>query len=66
MSPTNRYAAGGYLCHYKIMQKSWKITEILAYGYSYGSIQQELFNVYQFDMVYMFFKNPASLCFWLK
>ena len=27
------YAVGGYFGQYKMMQKSWKMTETLAYGY---------------------------------
>ena len=34
---------------YKIMQKTWKMTENLSYGYSFESIQQELSNEYQHD-----------------
>ena len=35
----------------KIMQKTWKMTETLAHGYSSESTQQELPNDYQNDMV---------------
>ena len=36
---------------YKMMQKTWKITETLAYGYSSESAQWELSNEYQHDRV---------------
>ena len=38
------YAAGG---QYKMMHKTWKMTETLANGYSYESTRQELSNEYQ-------------------
>ena len=41
----------GYIYQYKMMQKSWKMTEILAYGYSSESAQRELSNEYQHDRV---------------
>ena len=47
----NPYAAGWWFGQYKVMQKTWKITETLANGYSYESIQQELSNEYQHDRV---------------
>ena len=50
----NPYAAGSYFCQYKIMQKTWKITETLANGYSSKSTQWGLSNEYQHDRV---FKN---------
>ena len=34
-----------------MMQKPWKINETLAHRYSYESMQQELSNEYQHDMV---------------
>ena len=43
----NPYAAGSQLCHYKMMQKTWQMTETLANGYSYESTQRELANEYQ-------------------
>ena len=42
------YAADGQLQNYA---KNWKMTEILADGYSSESTQQELSNEYQNDMV---------------
>ena len=45
------YAAGGYLGQYKMMQKSWKITETMVNGYSYESTQWGLSNEYQHDRV---------------
>ena len=39
------------LVKYKIMQKSWKMTEIMACGYSSESTQWELSNEYQHDRV---------------
>ena len=44
--------ADGEVGQYKITQKIWKITETLAYGYSYESTQWELSNEYQHDRVY--------------
>ena len=59
--------AGGEIGHwYKIMQKSWKITETLAYGYSYESTHRDLSNEYQHDRVQMFFKNLCVLVIWTK
>ena len=40
----NRYAAGGYFGQYKMMRKTWKMTETLANGYSYVSSQWKLSN----------------------
>ena len=34
----NPYAAGGYFCLYKMMQKTWKMTETLAHGHSTDGI----------------------------
>ena len=45
------YAAGGEFGQYKMVQKNWKMTETLAYGYSSESTQQELSNEYQHDKV---------------
>ena len=42
----NPYAAGGKLSQYKMMQKTWRMTETLANGYSSESTQQELSNEY--------------------
>ena len=42
------------------MQETCKITETLAYGYSYESTQGELSYEYQHDMVQMIFKNDAK------
>ena len=36
---------------YKMMQKTWKINETLAYGYSSESARWELSNEYQHDRV---------------
>ena len=47
----NSYAAVGYFGQYKMMQKSWKITETLAYRYSSESAQRGLSNEYQHDRV---------------
>ena len=53
----NPYAAGCLFVQYKNVQKSWKITETLAYGYSSDSTQRELSNEYQQERVSMVFKN---------
>ena len=47
----NPYAASGKFGQYKIMQKTWKMTETLAYEYSSESTQWELSNEYQHDRV---------------
>ena len=47
----NPYAGGGLFGQYKMMQKKGKVTETLAYGYSYESTQRELSNEYQLDRV---------------
>ena len=39
LSIINPYAAGGKFCKYEMMQKSWKMTETLANGYSSESTQ---------------------------
>ena len=47
----NPYAAGGKVGQKQIMQKSWKIAETLANGYSYKSTLWWLSNEYQHDRV---------------
>ena len=47
----NPYTAGGYFGQYKMMQKTWKMTETLANGYPFESTQWELSNEYQHDKV---------------
>ena len=47
----NPYAAGGWFGRYKIMQKTWKMTETLAHGYSSESTQWELSDEYQHEKV---------------
>ena len=47
----NPYAGGGLFGKYKMMQKNWKMTETLAYGYPSESTRQELSNEYQHDRV---------------
>ena len=47
----NPYAADGNFGHYKRMQKSWKMTETLANGYTSESTQWKLSNKYQHDRV---------------
>ena len=47
----NPYAAGGSFGRYKMMQKTWKTTGTLAFGYSSESTQWELSNEYQYDRV---------------
>ena len=47
----NSYAAGGLFGQYKSMQKTWKMAETLAKGYSSESAQRELSNEYQHDRV---------------
>ena len=44
-----------------MMQKTWKMTEILTRGYSSESTQRELSNEYQHDMVKMVFRNLRVL-----
>ena len=51
LNSINSYAAGGYFYQYKMMQKSWKMTETLTYGYSYVNSQRELSTEYQHDKV---------------
>ena len=62
----NPYAAGGYFGRYKMIQKSWKMTETLANGYSSESTHQELSNEYQHDMVSMIFEEIYILMLWTK
>ena len=52
------------LANTKMMQKSWKMTETLALGYSSESARWELSNEYQHDMVLMVFKNIGVLVLW--
>ena len=49
-----------------MMQKTRKMIETLAYGYSSESTRQELSNEYQHDRVKMFFKNRCVLVLWMK
>ena len=51
VSKVSPYVAGGYFGQYKMMQKSWKMTETLANGYSSEITQQDLSNEYQHDRV---------------
>ena len=62
----NPYAAGGSFCQYKIMQKSWKMIEILALGYSSERTQWELSNEYQRDRDSMVFKHLCILLLWMN
>ena len=62
----NLYAAGGKFGPYKMMQKTLKMTKILANGYSYESTQWELSNAYQNDSVKMVFKNLCIFVLWTK
>ena len=43
---------GEYFGQYKMKQKSWKMTEILAHGYSSESTQWELSNEYQHNRLF--------------
>ena len=45
----------------KKMQKTWKMNETLACGYSFESTQRELSNEYQHDRIKMFFLNLCVL-----
>ena len=47
-------------------QKSWEMTETLAYGYSSESTQWDLSNEYQHDRVLMVYKNLCMLVFLTK
>ena len=49
-----------------MMQKTWKITETLANGYSSESNQRELSNEYQHYRVFMDFRNLCVLVLWTK
>ena len=48
------------------MQKSWKMTETLANGYSFESTHQELSNEYQHDRVLMILKILCIPMLWTK
>ena len=48
------------------MQKTRKITETLANGYSFESIRRELSNEYQDDRVSMVFQESCILVLWTK
>ena len=48
------------------MEKSVKIIETLANGYSSESTQRELSNEYQHDRVKMIFKNLCVFVLWMK
>ena len=48
------------------MQKSLKITEALAHGYSSESTQRELSNEYQHDRVQIVIKNLCILVLWMR
>ena len=50
-SMVNPYAAGGQFGQYKMMQKTWKMTETLGHEYSSVSTEGELSNEYQHDRV---------------
>ena len=58
----NPYAAGGYFDKYKMMQKTWKLTETLANGYSSERTQWELSNEYQLDRVEVVFQKSLHPC----
>ena len=64
--PINLYAADDYFGQYKMMQKTLKMTETLAYGHSSESTQWDPSNEYQHDRVQMFFKNLQVLVLWTK
>ena len=49
-----------------MMQKTWKMTETLAYEYSDDSTQWELSNEYQHDRVEMDFNNLCVIVLWMK
>ena len=49
-----------------MLQKTLKITETLANGYSYESTQRELSNEYQHDSVWTVFKEFRILVSWTK
>ena len=50
------------LANTKMMEKSWKIIETLANGYSYDSARPELSNEYQHDRVKMIFTIFLLFC----
>ena len=58
--------ASGQFCQYKMVQKTWKINETLACGYSSDSAQWELSNKYQHDRVKMVFKILCIIVLWMK
>ena len=49
----NLYGGGGEFGQYKMMQKYWKMTELLSYGYSTKSTSSEraISDEYQHDRV---------------
>ena len=49
-----------------MMQKKWKITETLAYGYSSKSTLRDLYNEFQHDRVKMVFKDLCVFVLWRK
>ena len=51
----NTFTAGGLLRQREIMTKKWKMTEILAHGYSSDSTQQEISYEYPHDLIMMTF-----------
>ena len=65
-SVLNPYAAGAQFDYYKMIQKTYKMTETLAHGHSFESTQQELSNEYQHDRVKMVFKSLCVLVLWAK
>ena len=48
------------------MQKTLKVIETLAHGYSSESSQRELSNEYQHNRVYTIYKNLCILVLWTK
>ena len=50
----------------KMMQKTYKMTETLAHGYSSESTQRELSYEYQLDRVKMIFKNLCVIVLWTE
>ena len=56
----------GLFGQYKIMRKTWIMTETLANGYTSESTQRELSNEYQHDRDSMFFKTFCVLVLWTK
>ena len=47
-----------------MIEKTLKMTETLAHGYSSEATQQKLFNKYQHGRVKRFFKNLCILLLW--